>query len=193
MKEINFDLILMEKRVFCEFQEGDMSRFDYFFDKYYQGLCVYAYHILKSESDAEDLVQDFFVRLIENRKKITISSSVKSYFLRSVHNRCLDFLAHLEVVKAYENRQLFMMTESDFQEYPLIDAELKARIEKSIQSLPDGIRETFIANRFEGLAYRELAERENISVKTVEYRISKALSILRNDLGDYLFLLVFFL
>jgi RNA polymerase sigma-70 factor (ECF subfamily) len=57
--------------------------------------------------------------------------------------------------------------------------------------LPDGIRETFVLNRFEGFTYQQIATQENISVKTVEYRISKALAILRKDLGDYLlFLLV---
>ena len=185
------NITLKEKQLFLDFQEGNHGAFDYFFDRYYQGLCVYAYRILKSNSEAEDLVQDFFVRILENRKNIFIDTSVKSYFLRSVHNRCLDNLAHQKVKMNHEQFRLKMMSEDDLHEYPLLDSELTRQIELAILKLPDGIRETFVLNRFEGFTYQQIATRENISVKTVEYRISKALAILRKDLGDYLlFLLV---
>ncbi|BBE17152.1 RNA polymerase ECF-type sigma factor [Aquipluma nitroreducens] len=180
-----------EKNLFLEFQGGNHATFDYFFDKYYRGLCVYAYRILKSSSEAEDLVQDFFVRVLENRATISIETSVKSYFIRSVHNRCLDNLAHKKVKINHEQFRLKMMNEEDMHEYPLLDSELTLLIERAIQHLPDGIRETFMTNRFEGLSYQQIAQQENISVKTVEYRISKALNILRKDLGDYLLLLFF--
>lgn len=180
-----------EKQLFLDFQAGNHAVFDYFFDKYYQGLCVYAYRILKSSSEAEDLVQDFFVRILENRKNIFIDTSLKSYFIRSVHNRCLDNLAHRKVKMNHEQFRLKMMSEDDIHDYPLLDSELTRQIELAIQKLPDGIRETFVLNRFEGFTYQQIATQENISVKTVEYRISRALAILRKDLGDYLlFLLV---
>ena len=186
-----FDIAKKEKQLFLEFQGGNLAIFDYFFDKYYQGLCVYAYRMLKSNSEAEDLVQDFFVRILENRATISIETSVKSYFIRSVHNRCLDNLAHKKVKINHEQFRLKMMNEEDLHEYPLLDSELTLLIERTIQHLPDGIRETFMTNRFEGLSYQQIAKQENISVKTVEYRISKALNILRKDLGDYLLLLLF--
>jgi len=183
--------VLKEKQLFLDYQGGSHANFDFFFDKYYAGLCVYACRILKSKSEAEDIVQDFFVRVLENRKNIQIDSSVKSYFLRSVHNRCLDYLAHQKVITNHELYQQMMMSEEYLQEYPLIDAELKQQIEIAIQNLPDGIRETFILNRFEGLSYQQIAIHQNVSVKTVEYRISKALGLLRKDLGDFLLLLLF--
>jgi len=190
--QANLNAIRKEKQLFNDFQQGSLEMFDYFFDKYYQGLCVYACRMLKSNSEAEDLVQDFFVRLLENRKSIRIDSSLKSYFIRSIHNRCLDYIAHQKVINTHETYRLRMMTEEDFQEYPLLDTELKQQIDQAIQNLPDQIRETFILNRFEGLSYQEIAAKENISVKAVEYRISKALGILRKDLGDYLLLLLLF-
>ena len=191
MSSADLNNVLKEKQLFLDFQGGKQTLFDYFFDKYYQGLCVYAYRMLKSKSEAEDIVEDFFVRILENRKNIRIESSVKSYFMRSVHNRCLDCLAHQKVIASHEINQLKMLNEEDFLEYPLIDTELKLQIEKAIQNLPDGIRETFILNRFDGLKYDQIAHHENISVKTVEYRISKALGILRKELGNYLVLLIF--
>ncbi len=183
------NIILHEKNLFLQFQGGKAGIFDLFFDKYYQGLCVYAFRMLKTNSEAEDLVQDFFVRLLENRKSIRITGSIKSYFLRSVHNRCLDYLAHQKVVLEHENYRLRMMNEDDFQEYPLLDIELKQKIDRSIRNLPDGIRETFILSRLDGLSYHGIATQENVSVKTVEYRISKALGILRTELADYLLLI----
>jgi RNA polymerase sigma-70 factor (ECF subfamily) len=84
-----------------------------------------------------------------------------------------------------------MMSEEDVQEYPLLDSELTKQIDKAIQNLPDVIRETFMLNRFDGLSYMQIAKQENVSVKAIEYRISKALTILRKDLGDYLLLLLF--
>ena len=83
------------------------------------------------------------------------------------------------------------MTEEDFQQYPLLDDELQHKIDQAIQNLPLVIRETFKLNRMDGLSYQEIARQENISVKTVEYRISKALGILRHELGNYLPLLIF--
>jgi RNA polymerase sigma-70 factor, ECF subfamily len=191
MPSSDLNIVLKEKQFFLDFQGGRQDVFDYFFDKYYQGLCVYAYRMLKSKSEAEDIVEDFFVRILENRKNIRIESSVKSYFMRSVHNRCLDYLAHQKVIASHEIYRLKMMNEEDFQEYPLIDTELKLQIDRAIKDLPNGIRETFMLNRLDGLKYQEIAIQQNISVKTVEYRISKALSILRKELGDYLPLLVF--
>jgi len=191
MSSSDLNNTVKEKQLFLDFQGGNPVVFDYFFDKYYQGLCVYAYRMLKSNSEAEDLVQDFFVRILENRKTIFIDSSVKSYFIRSVHNRCLDNLEHQKVKINHEHFRLKMMSEEDIREYPLLDSELKQQIERAIQNLPDVIRETFMLNRFEGLSYKQIAKQENVSVKTVEYRISKALAILRIDLGDYLLLLLF--
>lgn len=185
------NITIKEKQLFLEFQGGNHAVFDYFFDKYYQGLCVYAYRMLKSNSEAEDLVQDFFVRILENRKTISIETSIKSYFIRSVHNRCLDNLAHQKVKINHEQFKLKMMSDDDLQEYPLLDSELTKQIDKAIQNLPDGIRETFMLNRFDGLSYQQIAKQENVSVKAIEYRISKALTILRKDLGDYLLLLLF--
>jgi RNA polymerase sigma-70 factor (ECF subfamily) len=180
------DIVYQEIQLFLHFQEGDKKVFDYFFDKYYAGLCVYAYRMLKSKSEAEDIVGDFFVRILENRKTIRIETSVKSYFLRSVHNRCLDYIAHQRVVFNHEMFRQRMMSDDDLQEYPLLDSELKLQIEQAIAKLPDGIRETFLMSRFEEMSYQQIATKKNISVKTVEYRISKALAILRKELGEYL-------
>ncbi len=176
--------------LFADFQRGHLTVFNYFFDKYYQGLCVYASRLLKSTTDAEDLVEEFFLRILENRSKIHIELSVKSYFIRSVHNRCLDFLEHQKVRMLHEQYRLKKMVLEECEDYPLLDSELEQKLNDAILQLPDGIRQTFLMNRFEGLKYQQIADIEQVSVKTVEYRISKALSILRLKLADYLRMIV---
>lgn len=177
-----------ELELFEKLKEGQKKAFDYFFERYYQGLCVYSDKIIGSESVSKDIVQDFFVRLWEKRKDIAIGTNVKSYFIRSVHNRCMDYLSHQTVRATHAEYQRFSTNDDDLMEYPLLDFELKQIIDKSIARLPNGIRETFILNRFEGLSYQQIADQENISVKTVEYRMGKALTQLRKSLSDYLYL-----
>jgi len=134
--------------------------------------------------------QDFFVKILEKRTTNSIETSLKSYFIRSINNRCLDNLAHQKVKILHEQFSLRMMSDESLQEYPLLDSELKKQIDHAIQQLPDGIRQTFMLNRFDGLSYQQIANQEKVSVKTVEYRISKALLNLRKDLGEYLFYLL---
>ena len=177
-----------ELSLFEKFKTEQSGVFDYFFERYYQGLCVYAEKIVGSEQVSKDIVQDFFLRFWENRKNIEIQVSIKSYFIRSVHNRCLDYLSHQQVRSMHMKNQLSVLSEDDLLEYPLLDSELKRQIEKEISRLPKGIRETFLLSRFEELSYQQIANQENISVKTVEYRISKALISLRKGLSDYLYL-----
>lgn len=179
-----------ELSLFEQFKAGNNRIFDYFFERYYQGLCVYAAKIVESEMVSKDIVQDFFVRFWENRKTLEIHVSIKSYFIRSIHNRCLDYLAFRNVRTIHLQSQLSVLSEDDLLEYPLLDYELKHRIDEEINRLPQDIRNTFMLSRFEGLSYQQIADRDNISVKTVEYRISKALTSLRKGLGDYLYILI---
>lgn len=179
-----------ELNLFRDFKAGQARIYDYFFERYYQGLCVYACRLVGSESVSKDLVQDFFLRFWENRRTLEIHTSVKSYFIRSVHNRCLDYLSFNQIRMAYRQHQLLWADDDDLLEYPLLDFELKAQIDLEISRLPDEIRDTFRLNRFEGLSYQQIAGKKQISVKTVEYRISKALEALRKGLDNYTYLLI---
>ena len=175
-----------DNTLFKDFQKGKYYLFEYFFDKYYRGLCVYACRLIQSRSIAEDLVQDFFIKLWEDKNKLQINSNVKSYFLRSVHNRCLNFLALDKMKKAHHNYQLYQFQQDSILQYSLLDFEMEHQLRKAIEALPNRIRETFVMNRLDGMTYQDIAEREGITIKAIEYRISKALSLLRKDLHDYL-------
>lgn len=182
VKTINRD----DNALWVDFQLGNDRLFDYFFDKYYQGLCVYAFKVLHSRDKAEDVVQEFFVKIWDKRESLKIESSVKSYFMRSVHNNCLDYLSRQDTRESYKAYQLAHSTYKDLVDYPLLDFELEQLLNKAINALPEKIRETFVMSRMDGLSYKEIADQQGVSVKTIEYRVGKALAILRTELRDYL-------
>lgn len=173
-----------EKNRFEALSQSDVQAFEQIFRHYYSPLCVYASRILEDDAAAEEIVQDFFVKLWEKRSQIEIESSAKSYFFRSVKNLCLNRIKH-EQIKLQHAREVIASAESkDYgDQFPEVD--LKKDIEESIASLPEKRREIFRLSREEGLKYREIAEKLNISIKTVEAQMGQAIRHLREKLKKY--------
>lgn len=167
---------------------GDRKAFTILFDYYYTGLVVYADRHLQDIELAEDIVQSVFVRLWENRQSIK-SSSIRYYLASAVKNNCIDLIRKKETQEKYARRQLSGEFESgaDF----WAESELEQMIEKSINNLPPRCAEIFRMSRFEGLKTHEIAEKLQLSNRTVETQISNALKVLRKDLKDYLFQFLF--
>lgn len=177
-----------EECLFISIQEGDKKAFNAFFLKYYPALCSYATQFVDFEN-SEEISQDVMVWLWENRKTVTIESSLISYLFKMIRNRCLTLINHNEM----KNKILGLLynhLENQFDDPNFyIVEELSERIESAIKSLPDSYRIAFEMNRFENMTYQEIANQLNISPKTVDYRIQQALKILRVKLKDYLPLL----
>lgn len=167
--------------------EGNVKIFDYLFHYYYSGLVVFAMKLVVEKEIAEDIVQDFFYKLWSEREKHSINSSLKSYFFSSVRNRCLDHLRHNKVS---EKAGVFLAQQMEQDAYDesnyLVEEELRERIHDAIGKLPEKCRKIFVMNRLEGLKPTEIAEKENISVRTVEGHIGKASKLLRKELQSYL-------
>jgi RNA polymerase sigma-70 factor, ECF subfamily len=178
-----------DQRVFNEIRMGNIKAFDYIFCKYYSGLCLYAYRLVNSRSASQDIVQDFFLKIWEKRQKIIIQTNVKSYLFKSVHNRCLDYLEHQKIKANHKIILLQGLSQEDCTVNQIQDAELETLILKSVYGLPDRIRNTFVLNRFNGLSYPEISKKEKVSVKAIEYRITKALKLLRENLQEYMILI----
>jgi RNA polymerase sigma-70 factor (ECF subfamily) len=142
---------------------------------------------------AKDLVHNVFINLWEKREDIDPNKSVKSYLFTAVYNRSLNHIRdhkkfHNEDISEYHDR--LAGTQEDY--YDKVESsELSARIKNAIDTLPERCREIFLLNRFEEMKYKEIAEKLDISIKTVEAQMSKALKILREQLTDYIGLLVF--
>lgn len=181
-----------EKYIIAGLKNKDKTVFDFVFSYYYTGLCTYTRRWVSDPDVAEDLVQDFFVRLWTNSSNIVITTSLKSYFFTSVKNRSINHLKHLKTKEKFGNQIINGSTE-EYSNWEFTEPELTELIEKGMQKLPPRCREIFILSRFEGKDNGKIAEMLGISKRTVELQISNALKILRSELKDYLPSMLLFL
>lgn len=167
--------------------------FDRIYNIYYPKLVRFANTYLLSFSDSENIVQDIFLRLWENRDQIPCSGSINAYLFTVVKNRCVDTLrtvkkerfCNLSGIEQQElNLKLYALEAFDENGFTL--SELERIIQEAILSLPDRCREIFLLSRMEGLTYKEISERLEISTNTIEGQMSAALRKLRVALKDYL-------
>ena len=165
--------------------DKDKRAFELVFTKYYGTMVLYASRFMETREDAEEVTQEVFVKFWEKCDTLSPDSSIKSYLYRSVHNSCLNAIKHEKVKDSYRQ---YMIQFMEMSSESVIEAEdpdeLRARIVKEIDSLPPRCSEIFKLSRFEGLKYQEIAEHLDISVKTVEVQMGKALKVLREKLGD---------
>jgi RNA polymerase sigma-70 factor (family 1) len=181
-KNLIFELLLIEK-----LKSGDPDSFSDIFSAYYKDLVFFAYSFTHELSCAEDIVQDTFVKLWDDHEKLNVTVSLKSILLKTIQNKCIDWHRHRKIVN---NSSTYIIDNSPLYEYDtdnyVLRSELEEMIEKAIAILPEKCKEAFEMNRFEELKYQEIATKLNVSVRTIEVRISKALELLRKSLIDFL-------
>ncbi|TAL59878.1 MAG: RNA polymerase sigma-70 factor [Bacteroidetes bacterium] len=166
-------------------REGDIGQYESLFKSSYVSLVRYAMTLIKDHDTSEEIVQDLFFRLWQDREKIKIESSLNGYLFRSVHNRCLHYIEHTKVVERYaaemSNEQINSPENpSDILNYK----ELQSKIASILERLPERCGKIFYMNRFEGLKYTEIAEKLSISIKTVESNMGRALKEFRKELTE---------
>lgn len=167
----------------------DDKAFELFFKKYFMQLCAYCQYKFGFDLDlSKEVVHTGFIKLWETRQNISLGLSVKSYLYKIVTNNCLDILKHEKVKLKYEkliieNTSLNAYSR-DFQNADI--KEMAAAIDKAVAELPKQMRRIFELSRYEGLKYNDIANQLNISVKTVETQMSRALARLRQKLSHYL-------
>lgn len=184
-----------DKGLALQLNKGDENAFRCIFEKYYQPLCLFSSHIMGDEELAEETVQDIFVKIWEKRSNIIIDTSLKHYLFRSVRNHCYNQLQH-QKIKQQHTKYVIENAQNDINvDNFYIEPDLKNKIEEAVGSLPAKRQEIFKLSREEGLKYKEIAEKMNISVKTVEAQMGLALKYLREKLKDYneYFNILFFL
>jgi RNA polymerase sigma-70 factor (family 1) len=182
---------LPEVELIEKLKSGDEKSFEYIFKAYYPSLAVFAKKYVYDLDLGKELVQDLFVKLYENRENLQINSSLKSYLFKSVQNKCLTYISqtqlrskHLENVAVIERAR--ELDESDYME----QVELEENIHNSIGSLPEQCKRIFKMSRMEGRKNKEIADELNISIRTVETQISKALKVLRENLSKYMLIII---
>lgn len=185
---------LSEQQVLETLQQGNESAFEMIFRTYYQPLCRYAYSFLQDKEEAEEVVQSAFITIWEKRTTLSIETSFKSYLYRMVRNTCLNVIKH-EKVKQQHVAHEMAVSERTYEAvtHKVHAAELEFKISEAMKTLPEQCRLVFQLSRFEELKYQEIAEQLNISVKTVENHMGKALKLMRVQLKDYLPLFLIFM
>lgn len=168
-------------------KQGNIKEFEQFFREYYQPLLAYANRFFDRQADAEEIVQDLFFKLWENRARLEITSSLSSYLFRSIRNNCLQALKYQKNKTKYQSYIKHQPKDSHGNE-PLESLEfieLNEKVNRLLSDLPERCQEIFRLNRFQGLKYREIAVELSISIKTVEANMSKALRHFRTNLEEY--------
>ena len=166
---------------------ANAADFERIFKAQYSGLCRVAFRILKDEDKAEDVVQDLFARLWETRENRTISVSHKTYLTRAAVNAAIDYQEkHRREVTPTEEQWQQLQPAANLTEELLSGTETQAQIAHALDKLPPACKTVFVLSRDEELSYKEIAAALDISVKTVENQMGKALKILRQELLPYL-------
>ncbi len=166
-------------------RQGDQGQFESLFRSSYVSLVRYAKTLVKDHDTAEEIVQDLFFRLWQDREKILIESSLNGYLFRAVHNRCIHWINHARVVEKHAREMTLKEVENSDNPSDLIQYnELQSKIARIIERLPERCGRIFCMNRFDGLKYIEIAEKLSISVKTVEANMGRALKEFRRELTE---------
>lgn len=179
-------------------KSGNNQAYKYIYDHHYVLLCKIAYEFLKDDFLAESIVDDIIFHLWEKRNTLEITTSLRSYLVQAVRNRCINYL-NLEREKRevrfsvidQQNEWINSVFPSD--DYPLarlLENELEQEIRNAINRLPEECKVVFKKSRFEEKRYEQIAEELGISVNTVKYHIKNAISRLSADLSKYLLLLI---
>ncbi|RZM30575.1 MAG: RNA polymerase sigma-70 factor [Pedobacter sp.] len=173
---------------------GSKQAFDQVFLQHFKSLHAYAFSITKEREDAEEIVQNVFVRIWTKREQLKTDGFLKSFLYRSVHNESLNYLKHQRVRSSFNVHYTdTVKNEVGNLNAEIMATELENNIHSAINELPEKCRNVFQLSRFEQMKYQEIADALNISIKTVENQMGKALKILRLKVVDFLILIFLFL
>lgn len=181
--EENVEVQLLERLT-----KDDQQAFNSLFKIYYRNLILFAGYFIPSQNVCEDIVQSIFVTLWSDRRNLQTDKSIKSYLLKAVRNRCIDYIRHQNIKQEYES---YLIERQELLEYYdtenyLLYSDLHQHLQAALSKLSPEKREVLIMSRLEGIKYKDIANQLQVSERTVEVRISQALKELRLLLKDFL-------
>lgn len=162
------------------------------FRLYFDKLFYFARTYLENEEEAKEITQNVFFKFWQKRATLNIDSNLNAYLFRMTKNECLDYFKHQKVKANYQDniqKERASLNQASLQDHPgllLIETELEEKVSQILDELPPRCKQIFIKSRFEGLKYKEIASEMDISTKTVEHQIAKALRLFRRELQEYI-------
>lgn len=181
-------------------QKNNKSDFSRVYSIYFPKLVRFAREFVLSTEDAENVIQDIFIYLWEHQELLDTLTNLNAFLFTLVKNKYIDQLRHRKLLERKREEfktvfdkeiQLKLYALQQFDENALSNEDIEIILDNAINSLPEKCREVFVLSRMEGLKNREIAERLNISAKTVENQMTTAIRKLRVELKDYLPLFIF--
>ena len=168
---------ITDKELFAAIKEDDYISYNKFFDRYYIRLCQYVYSIIKDKDDSEDIVQELFLSVWSNRKKLAVEDNIPGYLYVMSKNLTLNYIRskanYKNLLKNQEEKPEY------YEEYPMETDEFRIALFDCINLLPARSREILILHRIKGYKQKEIAERLDITVKTIKNQIWTSLQKLR--------------
>ena len=175
-----------EKVWLVQLQANDEKALQSIFDRYYKYLVVTAYRLINDDHQARDIVQDVFFNLWKKRAAIQPNTSLKAYLRQAVVNRTIDIIRSRKRMAYQEDMGSFQKPSLEASaQQQLEEQDLQLVLQQAINQLPERCREIFALSRFEHKSHKEIAETLNISVKTIENQMTKALKIIRATIEKY--------
>jgi RNA polymerase sigma-70 factor (ECF subfamily) len=172
-------------------KNGEEDAFSEIYSRYWKLLFQKAYAILRDDNDAKDAVQDVFISLW-NRREVVEVTYLKAYLQQAIRFKVLHFIREERIDGEFYVR-LRKVTTEIIADNPLLFKEQQNLLNELVASLPEDCKEAFLLSREEDLTYKQIAEQLDVSIKTVEKRISKSLKYLRENLGmGYCLAILFF-
>ncbi|MCK4663424.1 MAG: RNA polymerase sigma-70 factor [Bacteroidales bacterium] len=181
----------MEIKPIHNIKKLDEKSFEELFRLYFTPLTYFAKKYINDIETAKEIVHDVFINLWEKRDTIDLNKPVKSYLFTSVNNKCINYIRDNKKFNHNIIELDNINNDSNWESSDkLVECELEDKINTTINSLPEKCRQIFIMNRFDNLKYKEIANKLGISIKTVEAQMSKALKVLRENLIDYITIII---
>lgn len=182
-----------DEELMREIKVDNMLAFDVFYKRYIKRLYKFAFSILKTQEDAENIIQDVYLSFWINRQKVEKESSVRYYLFSLTYNATISLIRKRVKESQYiEHLKSLTILNQEPADLEIEYIEIKDKLNNIIDTLPERQKEVYLLHRVEGLKYTEISERLNISIKTVETHISRALGTIRQKLGNYSLLAILF-
>jgi RNA polymerase sigma-70 factor (family 1) len=179
----------MQDKTIIEFQNGDKESYRTIFNLLYPVMCLFARKFINDYDDAEDVVQEVFVELWNQRAKFESLEQIKAFLYLSIRNRCINFIKHTNIKRKYV-QTVKPDTDTSFDDF-VVEAEVAQNLNNAINSLPEQQKQVMILS-IQGLKNEEIAQSMRISINTVKLYKKNAYQQLRIKLGPTLFLLLLF-
>lgn len=172
--------------------QGDEKAYGVLFELYYDKLLYIAVSYVGNREDAQEIVQDVFVKIWKKGNLIDGNRNINNFLYLMTRNACLDFLrkrkSRLNIYRdtLQEEALVNYSALADDVSSSVIEKELEKQVLKALELLPEKCKTVFVKSRFEGLKRKEISEELHISVKTVENHLTRALKHMRVHLQEFL-------